>query len=74
METKSSKCSAVLGLNERRKYDRLSVSRIEIEACDFMAASIHEKALVRSAGQEVVTIENYSDSGEFDTTWEKVEY
>lgn len=63
---------------KKKKYSGLVVYAVEMTSssdfCEILAASVHEKATVRSVGQEVVTIDNYSSSGEFDTTWEKLDF
>lgn len=67
-------CNACSEVKERRKYESVAVSCVAFEGCEILADSVHEKAAVRSIGQEVVTIDDYSGSGEFDATWEKVEF
>lgn len=74
MRTQTFTCNASSEAKERRKYERISVSCIVVGSCVVLAGSVHEMAKVRSVGQEVVTFEDYSSSGEFDTTWEKVEF
>lgn len=63
---------------KRRKYYGMVVRAVEAmpsaDSYDILATSVHEMAKVRSVGQEVVTFDDYSGSGEFDTTWEKVDF
>ena len=74
MKTQTFTCNASSEAKERRKYERISLSCIAVGSCGILASSVHEKAAVRSVGQEVVTIDDFNGSGEFDTTWEKVEF
>lgn len=74
MKKQTFTCNASSETKERRRYERISFSCIVVGSCGILASSVHEKAAVRSVGQEVVTIDDYNGSGEFDTTWEKVEF
>lgn len=74
METQIVTSNASFEAKERRKYARMSVTCIAVESCGILADSVHKAAEVRTIGQEVVTFDDYSSSGEFDTTWEIVEF